>query len=260
MYPILFTLPGTGYDVSSFGVMMMLGFFVAYHLSVREMPHRGVDPELGLALLTMIMVAGLLGSKLYYTIDLWLREGQPIAHSLFRNDGITWYGGLFGGVIAATLASRFYGFRLRALLDASAVAVAVGQALGRVGCFLAGDDYGVATSLPWGVAFPQGAPPTLEPVHPTQLYEVAWLLPVAALLYARRHVSPFLFGEYLIANGFGRIWIETLRVNPVVALGLTEPQWIGIGLVLVGAAGWLSFARGGPPAAAETRSIEADSP
>lgn len=242
MHPILFTIPGLDYEVSSFGVMMLLGFLAAYHLTVREMPRRGIDPELGIPLLAMILVAGILGSKLYFTIDMLLREGQPWTFYFFRNDGLTWYGGLFGGVAAATFASRLFGFELKALLDAGAVGVAVGQALGRVGCFLAGDDYGVVTDLPWAVAFPHGAPPTLEAVHPTQLYEVAWLLPVAGLLHARRRASPFLFGEYLVANGFGRIWIEPLRVNPKVALGLTEPQWIGIALVLVGSAGWIFYA------------------
>jgi prolipoprotein diacylglyceryltransferase len=68
-----------------------------------------------------------------------------------------------------------------------------------------------------------------------------WLLPVAALLHARRKTSPFLFGEYLFANGAGRIAIETMRLNPKVALGLTEPQWIGIGLMLIGGSSWLYF-------------------
>ena len=71
----------------------------------------------------------------------------------------------------------------------------------------------------------------------------AWLLPVAVVLYSRRNKSHFLFGEYLIANGFGRIFIEMLRVNPKVALGMTEPQWIGIALVIAGSASLLYFKR-----------------
>ena len=68
-----------------------------------------------------------------------------------------------------------------------------------------------------------------------------WLLPVAALLWSRRKKSPFLFGEYIALNGLGRIVIENWRVNPAVALGLTEPQWIGVGLVVAGVGGWLYF-------------------
>jgi len=118
---------------------------------------------------------------------------------------------------------------------------AVGQALGRLGCFFVGDDYGRPTDGPFGVAFPEGAPPTLVPVHPTQLYEAVWLVAVAAWLWSRRTRSPFLFGEYLALNGLGRFAIEILRVNPRVALGLTEPQWIAIGLVALGLGGLAWF-------------------
>ena len=121
----------------------------------------------------------------------------------------------------------------------------MGQALGRIGCLLVGDDYGRKTDLPWGLTFPQGSPPTLDTVHPTQLYEFFWLLLVGALLWRRRRASPFLFGEYLALNGLGRFFVEMLRVNPKVALGLTEPQWIGIGLMVLGGFGWLYF-RGRP--------------
>ena len=78
-------------------------------------------------------------------------------------------------------------------------------------------------------------------MHPTQLYEVMWLLPVAAFLYRRRRKSPFLFGEYVALNGLGRLVIENWRVNPPMLLGLTEPQIIGIGLMVLGMGGWLYF-------------------
>jgi prolipoprotein diacylglyceryltransferase len=93
------------------------------------------------------------------------------------------------------------------------------------------------------MSFPRGSPPTQVPVHPTQLYEIAWLLPVAGVLWLRRRRSPFLFGEYIALNGLGRIVIENWRVNPSVAAGLTEPQWIGAALVVLGIGGWLYFAR-----------------
>jgi phosphatidylglycerol:prolipoprotein diacylglycerol transferase len=173
----------------------------------------------------------------------------PFTQLLFARDGITWYGGLVMGIVVGAIGCRVHGVSIKKVMDCTAVAVAVGQALGRVGCFLVGDDYGVATDLPWGIAFPDGAPPTLVAVHPTQLYEVLWLLPVAALLWRRRHRSPFLFGEYLVANGFGRIFIETLRVNPKVAFGLTEPQIVGAVLVVLGVSSWLYFQRHEPVAA-----------
>jgi phosphatidylglycerol:prolipoprotein diacylglycerol transferase len=141
---------------------------------------------------------------------------------------------------------RRNGLSIKTFSACVAPALAVGQALGRVGCFLVGDDYGLPSDVPWAVAFPEGAPPTLERVHPTQLYEAAWLLPVAGVLWWRRRKSPFLFGEYLAANGLGRLVIENWRVNPPLLLGLTQPQWIGIALIAIGTGLWLHYRRAGP--------------
>ena len=152
---------------------------------------------------------------------------------------MTWYGGLMGGALLAIIGSRVHGVPIGTFAKNVAPGLAVGQAFGRVGCFLVGDDYGKVTDVPWGIAFPKGAPPTFDTVHPTQLYEVAWLLPVAGVLWLRRHKSPWLIGEYLMANGVGRIVIEHWRVNERVALGMTEPQWIGVALVVIGLSGWV---------------------
>jgi len=243
MHPILLTIPVLGSDVSSFGAMMMLGFLAAYFLTARELPRQQIDSNLGISLLIFIMLGGVFGAKIYYATDMAFRDGLPWSTYFFNRTGLTWYGGLLGGIGAAAMACRVYGLSFRRLLNAGAVATAVGQTFGRLGCFLAGDDYGTPSSLPWAVAFPLGSPPTRVPVHPTQLYEVAWLVPVAAVLYARRKKSSFLFGEYLAANGFGRLVIENFRVNPRVALGMTEPQLIGIVLIIVGVAGCLYFRR-----------------
>ncbi len=247
MYPTLFTIPGIDYPISSFGVMMAIGFLTAYWLTMKELPNKGVDPELGSSMLLYVMLGGVLGAKLYFAIDMQFRTGDPFLSFLLRRDGITWYGGLMGGIAGGAIGCYFNKISFRRTLEAAAPATAVGQSLGRVGCFLVGDDYGVASSLPWAVAFPIGAPPVDYPVHPTQLYEVCWLIPVAIVLYKRRKKSPFLFGEYMMANGFGRIWIEMLRVNPKVALGLTEPQWIGFGLIVVGLGSWIYYKRQNTP-------------
>jgi len=241
MYPELFTIPGINYTVSTFGVMMSLGFLVGYWITCVRMVELRLDPEPVTNILVWIMLGGVLGSKLYFAVDVSIREGYPFAELLFARAGITWYGGLMGGALAGVIGCRVHNVSTLSFANAVAPALAVGQALGRIGCFLVGDDYGKVTSVPWGLSFPQGAPPTLETVHPTQLYEVAWLLPVAAFLWWRRDRSPFLLGEYLALNGAGRIVIEHWRVNEKVLLGLTEPQLIGVGLILVGMGLWLRF-------------------
>lgn len=241
MYPVLFEV--FGFEISSFGVMLAVAFLLGLWLTAYRMREEGLDPEDASTMLLYVMIGGVGGSKLYFAVDTSLREGIDFFRLLFAREGITWYGGLIGATLLGAIGCRLHRIPIKTFADCGAVATALGQAVGRVGCFLVGDDYGRATDLPWGVSFPRGAPPTLETVHPTQLYEIAWLLPVAALLWRRRHESPFLFGEYLMLNGLGRVAIEHWRVNPRVALGLTEPQWIGLGLVLLGGLGWLYYAR-----------------
>jgi phosphatidylglycerol:prolipoprotein diacylglycerol transferase len=237
----LFTI--FGLSISPFGVTMALAFLVGSWITAIRMREEGLDPELATTLLVYVMLGGIVGSKLYYAVDTYLRThqetGQTFASLLFARDGITWYGGLIAATAIGALGCRIHHVSVRKVMDCTAVAGAVGQAIGRLGCFLVGDDYGKKTDLPWGVRFPRGAPPTDDAVHPTQIYEILWLLPVAALLWRRRHVSPFLFGEYLALNGIGRLMIETLRVNPRVVWGLTEPQIVGIALIVIGTSSWL---------------------
>jgi phosphatidylglycerol:prolipoprotein diacylglycerol transferase len=232
--------------------MMATAFLVGSWITARRMKEVGLDPDLATTLLVYVMLGGILGSKLYFAIDVSIREGRPFTDLLFARDGITWYGGLILGTVIGSIGTRIHGVSVVQMMNCVAPAVAVGQAIGRVGCFLVGDDYGKASDLPWAVAFPLGAPPT-DPgvrVHPTQIYEILWLLPVALVLWKRRNKSPFLFGEYLIANGLGRIAIETLRVNPRVLAGLTEPQIVGLALIVGGSASWLYFRTRAAPLAA----------
>lgn len=241
MYPELFRIGD--FPISTFGLMMAIAFLVGSWITAIRMKEEGLDPDLATTLLVYVMLGGIAGSKLYFAVDVHLRTGIPFTQLLFARDGITWYGGLVLATVAGAIGCRIHGAPVLTVMNCTAVGGAVGQAIGRVGCFLVGDDYGMPTDLPWGVAFPVGAPPTLEPVHPTQIYEILWLLPVAGLLWKRRHRSPFLFGEYLALNGLGRLFVEMLRVNPKVALGMTEPQFVGIALIVGGGASWLYFQR-----------------
>ena len=245
MYPQLFEIFGV--QITSFGALMALGFLCAWWLVARRLRELGRDPELASTLLLYGMLGGVGGAKLYWAVDNALRGAGPFWELLTRRDGLTWYGGLLGAIALLTLASRIHGVPLRMVANCVALAVPFGQALGRVGCFLVGDDYGQPTTLPWGLAFPEGAPPVFVPVHPTQLYEVAWLVPVGLLLWWRRARSPFLFGEYLMLSALGRFWIEALRVNPEVALGLRSAQWIAMLLFVVGAGLWLRERRNQKP-------------
>ena len=239
MYPELFTIPFLGWPVSSFGAAMAVAFLVGYWIALRRMEEEGLDPEDAANMLIWIMFGGVFGAKLYYAADFSIREGYDFWASLFSRAGMVFYGGLMGGALAGVLGCRYFKIPLVPFSNAVCISLAVGQAIGRIGCFLVGDDYGRATDLPWGIAFPNGLPPVDYPVHPTMLYESAWLTLVATWLWNRRKRSPSLFGEYLVLNGLGRAVIEHWRLNARVALDLSEAQWIGIALVVLGSIFWL---------------------
>jgi phosphatidylglycerol:prolipoprotein diacylglycerol transferase len=239
MYPILFRLGGL--EVTSFGVLVALGALAGIWLFGRELEARGLAHASNLALVGLI--AGLAGAKL-----LWVAEHHgegPTLELLTSRGGLSWFGGLVGGVGAGLAVVRYRRWPLLPLLAAAAPAVAVGQALGRVGCFFVGDDYGLPTSLPWGVAFPQGLPPTPVPVHPTQLYEAAFLALLAwGLVRWRRSgvADRTLLARYcLLAGGF-RFGLEFVRVNVRVAAGLTLAQYASLALVVAGLV-WLAASR-----------------
>ncbi len=241
MYPELFRIGD--FSISTFGLMLAASFLVGSWITAKRMAEEGLDPELVTTLLMYVMLGGVAGSKLYFAVDVALRTDVPFTKLLFARDGITWYGGLIAATLAGAVGCRVHGVPVKTFANCTAVGGAVGQSIGRLGCFLVGDDYGRVSDVPWAMSFPRGAPPTLDRVHPTQLYEILWLLPVAALLWSRRRNSPFLFGEYVALNGLGRLVIENWRVNPPVALGLTEPQWIGALLIALGMTGWLYYWR-----------------
>jgi phosphatidylglycerol:prolipoprotein diacylglycerol transferase len=258
MYPVLWE--PFGFAVSSFGVMMAVGFLVSERIIARRLAEQGLDREFSSTILVYAVVCGVIGAKLYYATEFTLRGERFFFDALFDRAGMVWFGGLIAGTIGVTFATRLHRIPTGAVAAAVANAAPFGQACGRIGCFLVGDDYGRRTDAWYGVAFPKGAPPTIDQfgavysVIPTQLLEVAWLLLIGALLWRRRSSSPFLFAEYAFLAGLGRFFVEILRVNPPVALGLSGAQFIGIAMVVIGGAAWLRARRTAPKAALGLRS------
>src|SRR6266581_4722538 len=159
MFPTLFRIGN--FDVTSFGVMVAVGALVGLWVFGRELARSGL-PASGSDAAMAGVFGGLVGAKL-----LWVAEHlgeEPFRDLLLSRGGMSWFGGLVGGVGTALMVMR----RQR-LPIVAALAPAVGHAIGRIGCFLVGDDYGKPSDLPWAVAFPRGLPPTDVPVQPTQL-------------------------------------------------------------------------------------------
>jgi len=245
VYPVLWQ--PFGFAISSFGVMVALAFLVGGWMSARSFERNGLDGKNAWDLLTWCVIGGLVGAKLWFVAEELTRERRRrLAGALFSRGGLTWYGGFLGGTIAGLSGARMRGLPLLDVVNSAAPALAASQAIGRIGCFLVGDDYGIRSNVPWAVAFPNGLPPTVDPisgevfrVHPTMLYETLWLAPVALLLWLRRGRSPFLFGEYLVLAGIGRLWIEGLRRNPDFVGVLSNAQVVALSCIAIGAVGWL---------------------
>jgi phosphatidylglycerol---prolipoprotein diacylglyceryl transferase len=240
MYPELFRLgPVTVY---SYGVMMALGFVGAGWLVSKGLEQQGKDPEFSSTLVLWAAVGGLLGARLLFILEHWSEFITNPLSLILTGAGFTWYGGLIGGVMGVTLCIRRYGFLWFEIMDAVAPAIAVGHAIGRIGCFLAGDgDWGPPTTLPWGVAYPHAIigwdyPPGVR-VHPSELYETIAYLIVFAILWSfrttRRPVGS-LFWRYLLLSSIARFVLEFVRINPPLAFGLSEAQLISLVLMTIG--------------------------
>ena len=254
MYPILFKLPEWfpllgGQPITTFGVFMLFAFLTAGYILRGELRRKGHDPEKAWDMVFMAVIGGILGAKLYYMLLNFDRlVADPMTLILARG-GLVWYGGF--ALASALVLWEVHRSKLPMgqAVDASAPALALAYAVGRIGCFLVGDDYGKPTDLPWGIAFPKGSPPTTVPVHPTQLYEVLASLVIFALLLwvfspRFKREGPLIF-VYAILAGIERFLVEFVRTNEPVALGLTQQQWISIALVIVGIAGtWWFGTRG----------------
>jgi phosphatidylglycerol---prolipoprotein diacylglyceryl transferase len=232
MFPVLFRIGSL--EITSFGAMVALGAALGILVLRRELARSRIDLGLGTDVALIGVLGGLAGAKLLYVVEHW---AEPFADTLFSRGGMSWFGGLTGGLVAGLAAIAWRRLPLAAMLSAAAPAMTFGQAIGRIGCFLVGDDYGRPTDLPWGVAFPQGLPPTTDRVHPTQLYESALLIVLTVGLVAlrRRGVGDrAVFGWYLVSAGATRFLIELVRVNAVVFAGLTTAQLFSIGAVVLG--------------------------
>ena len=234
MLPVLFRIGSL--DITSFGVMVALGALVGLWVFRRELSRSGL-PEAAMDAAVYGLVGGLLGAKLLYVFE-HLDESSFFALFLDRG-GMSWFGGFVGGLLAGLITIRAKRWPLAAVLAAATPALAIGQMLGRIGCFLVGDDYGHATSLPWGVAFPQGLPPTTERVHPTQIYEAIFLAFFAWLLirWRRRGLSDrTVLGRYFVGVGAFRFALEFVRVNTRVLGPLTVAHMFSLVVVALGVA------------------------
>ena len=249
MYPYLLQIgPIT---IASFGLMVALGFLAALAVLTRELKRREVrdGEELASSIITTAMIGGLIGSKLYFVLfetPSKLEWGE-LFNVIFSGYGLTWYGGFIVATAAVMWQMHRRSAPLLTVADAGGMALAVGYAIGRVGCQLAGDgDYGVPTDLPWAMAYPNGVVPTLEKVHPAPVYETLSHLGIFGCLWLLRNriaLPGLSFCLYLVLSGSARFAVESIRINPRVLWGLSEAQLISIATIVVGCVWAVSIAK-----------------
>jgi phosphatidylglycerol:prolipoprotein diacylglycerol transferase len=224
-------------NVPTFGLMLWLAAVVAAFMMDRGFKRARVTGD-AVGMVAVAVVMGIVGAKLWHVIDTPMEFRELGWRVLWDSAGFAWFGGLVLGISALVFQgwwARIGGLRT---LDLAAPAAAIGYGIGRVGCFLSGDGcYGLPTTLPWGMTFPNGIEPTLVPVHPTPLYELAAGLVIGWWLWRRGgkpHGTGAIVGQYLVLSGIARFLVELIRRNPKVIWGLSNAQVASLGSVLVG--------------------------
>jgi len=255
MHPILFRI--AGHAVESSGVVYFLAAITAWAFAVRTARQNGWNPQDVLPGLMLVVLAAYVGARLHGAA---LLEGRFPSHpmaALFRPRDLSFFGGMLTGSLAVLGYLRWKQLPIGRAADALAPIAPVLYAMFRLGCLLNGDDYGPPTRLPWGMRFPAGSPPTSEPVHPTQVYEILLMVPVFAWLWTRRNKAlppGALSFELGILMGAERFVAEFWRLGHRGATGLTASQWFALVLVGVGSVARYSTAIRKPGPASGRRS------
>lgn len=250
MYPTLVKFGN--FEITTFGLMMFLAFVAGGWILTRQFRRYGLSDDLASTIVMAAAIGGIVGAKIYYAI---------LYHSwaeLFSRAGLVWYGGMMGGAIACSFVIVRNRVDFLVAADAMAPAMAIGYALGRIGCFLVGDDYGAPTNGWWGVAFPKGSPPTtayslrefgvrVNPaipddailrVHPTQIYESLSAFVMFLILMrveSRPHRKGKALALLLVLLGIERFLVEIVRAKDDRFLGpFTVAQLISVIIVIIG--------------------------
>jgi phosphatidylglycerol---prolipoprotein diacylglyceryl transferase len=231
MHPILFQIgPITIY---SYGVMLATAVVICAWLLSRDAKKLGIGHETIYDLMLWTVAGGIIGARLFYVAISWeYFSSQWMEIFLIYKGGLAWQGSFVGGVVGGVLFARRRALSLRPLTDIVAPYIALGQSIGRVGCFFNGCCFG--RHFDFGIYFPVHQ----DKLHPTQLYEVgllALIFFVLKHLQQRKHPSGSIFAWYLLLAGLERFTVEFWRADHVTTfLGLSMAQFISLGLVAAG--------------------------
>lgn len=245
MFPILFQYKFI--SIGGYGTMLGLGFYLAFLLFERELKLRGMNPDLAYKILLAAIPGGIVGSKLFHILEHLDEFAADPVGMIFSGAGLSAYGGFLLTFLLVWYIVHRSGERFLTVADTATPSMALGYCFGRFGCHVAGDGcYGIETGSLLGVAYPNGIVPSSIPVYPTPLFEVFFsFMVLVALLKIRKRELPEgqLFFLYLVLNGLPRFLVEFIRLNPKLALGLTQAQFVGLLFIALGIAGWIYSGR-----------------
>ena len=274
MYPVIFNLPDWfpllgGEAITSFGVFMLFAFLTGGYVIRAGMRRIGEDPDKAWDLVFMGVIGGIAGAKLYYILLNYERLTTDPGVLILSRGGLVWYGGFLLATALVVWEIRRQKMSLPKMADIIAPALALAYAVGRMGCFLVGDDWGRPTDSWLGIAFPRGTPATsvinierlgiavdpeliekygqIVPVHPTQLYEVGLSTLIFFFLWKIRgdaRASGWIFMLWLVLAGAERFAVEFLRAKDDRFFGvLTLAQVISLAIAAAGVIGMTRVSR-----------------
>ncbi len=234
MYP---TISIGSIHIESYTLCYILVFLIVTLLVRQELKNRQYPLKILIGLFITGLFFGIMGAKIYYFLENWEAFIIDPYHTFFTVPGSGWYGAFIFGLIGIILYLKFNKLQVISFLDMLAPFILIGQASGRLGCFLAGCCYGIPSNLPWAVQFPNTIFAPHVRVHPTQLYELIIYFSIAFLLLRlkKRNLKPgTILGLYLILAGAGRFIVEFYRVNPKIVAQFSAPQIIAFIGILFG--------------------------
>jgi phosphatidylglycerol:prolipoprotein diacylglycerol transferase len=234
-----------GISIKTFGVAFALGFLACGAVVARRLREMDKPVDWAYEITFSALLGGVIGARAYYVIQNYSQVKHNLIGSVFSGSGLVWYGGAIGGAIGVIAWMRWRKALELRMFDMCATALALGYAIGRIGCQVSGDgDYGIRSSLPWAMGYPHGTVPTPPGVRvqPTPIYETVTMCLLAYLLWQLRdRVRPgVVFALYLIGSGLERFLVEFIRRNKEVLVGLTAPQVESLALLAIGLV-WLGM-------------------
>ena len=266
MYPFIHIGPLT---LGSYGLMVAIGLICAFFILRADFARRGVSADAE-AIIGITGLAGLAGSRLYHLLESPAEFFADPWPQLFSTMGFAFFGAVIGGFIALLLLARRFRIAPLLMLDVASPAAALGYGIGRMGCLISGDgDYGIATNLPWGLAFNplqpgsrilhfitvdhgaivpsygrdvRGLPlDAIVRVHPTPIYEFLVAIIIFWILWKlgerglkMRAPNGMVFAAYLVLTGIARYLVEIIRINPRSFHGLTNAQAASVVSIVTG--------------------------